>query len=80
MNAQEAITLHTQFLELIKLVAQKVPQSITRPHPWIGDSVVSYGLTSVDLVELRAHYSLYVGCGEYEYESEDIDLSTLFGA
>lgn len=80
MNAQEALALHAQFLELKKLVEAKVPKSVTFPHPWHDDSTMAYQLTHVVLEDLEAHYRSYIGCGDYEYTTQHIDLSTLFGA
>jgi hypothetical protein len=80
MTAQEALTLHAKFLELKKLVEQKVPEEITLPHPWHDDMTMTYDLTGITLEDLQAHYRSYIGCGDYEYTSEHINLSTLFGA
>ena len=80
MNTQDALELHARFLELKKLVEQKVPQTIILPHPWHDDSTLQYNLTHVVLEDLSAHYRSYVGCGEYVYTDDHIDLSTLFGA
>lgn len=80
MTAQEALTLHTQFLELKKLVKQKVPKEITLPEPWHDDRTMTYDLTDICLEDLTAHYRSYIGCGDYEYTTEHINLSTLFGA
>lgn len=80
MIAQEALVLHAQFLELKRLVEQKVPKVITLPHPWRDGKTMTYELTSITLEDLQAHYRAYIGCGDYEYTSEHIDLSTLFGA
>ena len=79
MNAQEALSLHAQFLTLRKLVEQKVPKEITLPHPWHDDSTMTYQLTHVVLEDLEAHYRSYIGCGDYEYTTERINLSTLLG-
>lgn len=50
MNAQEATTLHAQFLELKKLVEEKVPKTVTLSHPWDYDgSTMTYELTHVVL-------------------------------
>lgn len=79
MNAQEAIALHAKFLELKKLVAEKVPKEITRPHPWHDDATMTYDLNGINLEELTAHYRSYIGCGDFEYTTDHINLSTLFG-
>ena len=80
MNAQEALDLHARFLELKKLVEQKTPKEITLPHPWHDGDTMTYQLRHIVLEELEAHYRSYIGCGDYEYTSVPIDLSTLFGA
>ena len=80
MNTQEALSLHAQFLELKKLVEQKVPKTVTHPHPWHDDMTMTYELTDVNLEDLSAHYRAYIGCGDYEYTTEHINLETLFGA
>jgi len=77
MNAAEAITLHTKFLELKKLVEAKIPKTVTLPHPWHEDSTMTYQLTHVVLEDREAHYRSYIGCGDYEYTTQPINLSTL---
>jgi hypothetical protein len=80
MTAQEALDLHAKFLELKKLVEAKVPKEITLPHPWHDNSTMVYQLTGITLEDLEAHYRAYIGCGDYEYTTEHINLTTLFGA
>ena len=80
MNAQEALSLHAQFLELKKLVEEKIPKTVTLQHPLHDDMTMTFELTGVNLEELTAHYRAYIGCGDYEYTTEHINLETLFGA
>lgn len=79
MNAQEALSLHAEFLKLKKLVEAKVPKEITLPHPWHDDLTMTYQLVSVCLEDLEATYRSYIGCGDYEYTTEHLNLSTLLG-
>lgn len=76
MNAHE---LHAKFLELKALVESKVPHTIVRRHPWRDNATMTYTLDSISLEDLEAHYSAYVGCGDYEHTTEHIDLDALLG-
>lgn len=79
MNTQEATTLHAEFIELKRRVAEKVPAHITLPHPWHDNSTMTYELTGINLEELTAYYRSYIGCGDFEYTTTYIDLNTIFG-
>ena len=74
MNAKEALTLHAQFLELKELVRSKLPPTI---EIW-DDRACEFELYEVDLENLRANYRRYIGRGDYEYSTSNIDLNTLF--
>lgn len=74
MNAHE---LHAKFLELKALVESQVPTTIVRQHLWRDYSTLTYSLDSISLEDLEATYSAYVGCGDYEYTTEAIDLDAL---
>lgn len=77
MNTQEALDLHARFLDLKALVEQKVPKEKTFPHPWKDDQTMTYELTHVVLEDLQAHYRSYIGCGDYEYTTDYINIADL---
>lgn len=72
----EAIEAHLELhLQVLAVIKTKVPEK----------KVFSFGniYTLSDIViqddgGVRADYSRYIGCGEYEHETEFLDLRALF--
>ena len=78
MNAKEAQDLRIKFLELKNLVEHRIPKKVTVAHAWKEGETMTYELMSINLENLTASYHKYIGCGDYEYHNEDIDLETIF--
>lgn len=79
MTSQEALAIHAQFVKLSKQVAARMPKTVERPdYRERYEDKDTYDLYEIDLEDLIARYRLYIGCGDYEYTSEHINLKTLF--
>jgi hypothetical protein len=78
MNYDQAKKIHGDFLELSKVVQEKLPKEIRVPDYYDPEQYTICHLFETDLEHLTATYRNYIGCGDYEYTSEPINLETLF--
>lgn len=82
MTSVEAIDIHARFVELAAEVQKRMPKTVMRSD-WRGrddEKQDEYEFYELHLEELRATYRMYIGCGDYEYTSESINLTELFKA
>ena len=75
MNAQQGHAIRQQFLDLVSLVKSRLPNEVEAAE-WDSD-LAKYQLYDVDVEDLTAHYRRYIGCGDYEYTSTEINLTSL---
>ena len=78
MNFTQAKAIHQLFEELRQEVENRLPQSLDFGQRTWDDEPILFHLSKVDFEDMKATYSRYVGCGEYETHTKRIDLDELF--